>query len=45
MFGLGTVLPVVVGAFGLMLGGFGGGIKGAVLGNAIDILFLFKQIY
>nr|WP_253308593.1 hypothetical protein [Rickettsia endosymbiont of Ceutorhynchus assimilis] len=43
MFGLGKILPVVGGAFGFMLGGFGGGIKGAVLGKAAANLFGKKK--
>ncbi|MFY9589535.1 hypothetical protein [Rickettsia endosymbiont of Halotydeus destructor] len=43
MFGLGAILPVVGGAFGLMLGGSGGAIKGAVLGAAIGNLFGKKK--
>ncbi|MFY9590265.1 hypothetical protein [Rickettsia endosymbiont of Halotydeus destructor] len=39
MFGLGTILPVVGGAFGLALGGLGGGSKGAVLGAAAANLY------
>lgn len=43
MFSLGGILPVVGGAFGLMLGGLGGGIKGAVLGAAIGNFFGGKK--